>query len=105
MPIAEPEFTKVRINENPLLKVPPARRGNRVGARRGSPREAGGTLRIPRANRREGVFRAVQHRLQRLRAEQLPCGCSVRGSACCHYGSQDSAFFPGWALFYYTRVA
>ena len=27
--------------ENPLLKVPPARRGNRTGARLGSPREAG----------------------------------------------------------------
>jgi hypothetical protein len=32
IPIAEPEFTKVRINENPLLKVPSARWGNRVGA-------------------------------------------------------------------------
>ncbi len=31
--------------ENPLLKVPPASRGNRTGARLGSPREAGGTLR------------------------------------------------------------
>ena len=28
IPIAEPEFTKVRINENPLLKVPPASMGN-----------------------------------------------------------------------------
>ena len=31
--------------ENPLLKVPPASRGNRTGARLGSPREAGGTCR------------------------------------------------------------
>jgi hypothetical protein len=30
--------------ENPLLKVPPARRGNRAGARLGSPCEAGATL-------------------------------------------------------------
>jgi len=29
--------------DNPLLKVPPARRGNRTGALLGSPREAGGT--------------------------------------------------------------
>ena len=29
-------------NSDPLLKVPPARRGNRTGARLGSPREAGG---------------------------------------------------------------
>jgi len=45
---AEPKFTKVRINENPLLKVPPARRGNRVGApltvplaKRGEPKGGG----------------------------------------------------------------
>ena len=31
--------------DNPLLKVPPARRRNRTGARGGSPREAGGTCR------------------------------------------------------------
>jgi hypothetical protein len=31
--------------DNPLLKVPPARRGNRTGAWLGSPREAGGTCR------------------------------------------------------------
>jgi len=43
LPIAEPKFTKSRTNENPLLKVPPASRGNRVGARLGSPREAEGT--------------------------------------------------------------
>jgi hypothetical protein len=36
--------------ENPLLKVPPASRGNRTGARLGSPREAGGTLRRGGAN-------------------------------------------------------
>ena len=44
IPIASAYLTKTRIDENPLLKVPPARRGNRVGARRGSPREAGGNL-------------------------------------------------------------
>jgi|GEM_PF-3548450 len=43
IPIAEPKFIKPRMNENPLLEVPPARRGNRVGAWLGSPREAGGT--------------------------------------------------------------
>ena len=43
IPIAQPKFIKARMNENPLLKVPPARRGNRVGARLGSPREVGGT--------------------------------------------------------------
>ena len=31
--------------DDPLLEVPPASRGNRVGARLGSPREAGGTCR------------------------------------------------------------
>jgi len=31
--------------KDPLLQVPPASRGNRTGARLGSPREAGGTLR------------------------------------------------------------
>ena len=45
IPIAQPEFVKARMNENPLLKVPPASRGNRTGARLGSPREAGGTCR------------------------------------------------------------
>jgi hypothetical protein len=42
IPIAEPEFTKVRINENPLLKVPPASRGNRTRAR--FPSRSGGNL-------------------------------------------------------------
>jgi hypothetical protein len=48
IPIVEPEFTKVRINENPLLKVPPACRGNRTGAplavplaKRGEPKGGG----------------------------------------------------------------
>jgi len=31
IPIAETEFTKTAV-EDPLLEVPPARRGNRVGA-------------------------------------------------------------------------
>jgi hypothetical protein len=43
IPITEPKFLKARMNENPLLQVPPAGRGNRTGARLGSPREAGGT--------------------------------------------------------------
>jgi len=34
---------KTSATENPLLKVPPAGRGNRVDARLGSPCEAGGT--------------------------------------------------------------
>ena len=48
IPIAAPEFTKIRINENPLLKVPPASRGNRTGAplavplaKRGEPKGGG----------------------------------------------------------------
>ena len=45
IPIAESKFIKSRTNVNPLLQVPPASRGNQVGARLGSPREAGGTLR------------------------------------------------------------
>jgi hypothetical protein len=32
------------VREDPLLKVPPARRGNRAGAILGSPRDAGGNL-------------------------------------------------------------
>ena len=43
LPIAETQFTKTSEIEDPLLKVPPARRGNRTGALLGSPREAGGT--------------------------------------------------------------
>jgi hypothetical protein len=45
IPIAEANFTKSRAIDDPLLKVPHARRGNRMGARLGSPREAGGTCR------------------------------------------------------------
>ena len=48
IPIAGSEFTKVRINENPLLKVPPVSRGNRTGApltvplaKRGEPKGGG----------------------------------------------------------------
>ena len=36
---------KTRAIDDPLLKVPPAGRGNRLRAPHGSPREAGGTLR------------------------------------------------------------
>ena len=43
IPIAGIQFTKTSEIEDPLLKVPPARRGNRAGAWLGSPREAGGT--------------------------------------------------------------
>jgi hypothetical protein len=43
IPIAQPKFVKDGGNGDPLLKVPPASRGNRTGARLGSPREAGGT--------------------------------------------------------------
>jgi hypothetical protein len=45
IPIAGTQFTKTSAIDDPLLKVPPARRGNRTGARLGSPREAGGTCR------------------------------------------------------------
>jgi len=44
IPIAESKFIKSRTNVNPLLQVPPASRGNQVGARLGSPRKAGGNL-------------------------------------------------------------
>jgi tRNA-splicing ligase RtcB len=44
-PTAPPEFAKTRAHDDPLLKVPPASRGNQVGAQLGSPREAGGTSR------------------------------------------------------------
>ena len=43
IPIAQPKFTKTSMPDNPLLKVPPARRGNRTRVLPGSPREAGGT--------------------------------------------------------------
>jgi len=43
--IAGAKFTKTSETEDPLLQVPPASRGNRTGARLGSPREAGGTSR------------------------------------------------------------
>jgi hypothetical protein len=62
IPIAEPEFTKVRINENPLLKVPPASRGNRVGApfavplaKRGEPAGGGQLMNFGRAIGIRGV--------------------------------------------------
>ena len=45
IPTAWAKFMKTSATENPLLKVPPAGRGNRVDARLGSPREAGGTCR------------------------------------------------------------
>ena len=45
IPTALAKFMKTSAIEDPLLKVPPARRGNRVGARLCSPREAGGTCR------------------------------------------------------------
>jgi hypothetical protein len=41
IPIAEPEFTKTAVDD-PLLKVPPARRGNRTRAR--FPSRSGGNL-------------------------------------------------------------
>jgi tRNA-splicing ligase RtcB len=44
-PTAPPEFAKTRAHDDPLLKVPPASRGNQVGAQLGSPREVGGTSR------------------------------------------------------------
>jgi outer membrane protein len=45
IPIANPNFTETRAVENPLLKVPPASRGNRTGAvplaKRGEPKGGG----------------------------------------------------------------
>jgi hypothetical protein len=54
-PIAEPEFKKTAVDD-PLLKVPPARRGNRVGApfavplaKRGEPKGGGQLMNFGRA--------------------------------------------------------
>ena len=58
LPIGQPKFVKALGNSDPLLEVPPAGRGNRVGARLGSPREAGGTLRRG-ANREPWTRRSV----------------------------------------------
>ena len=44
LPAQETYFTKPSVIRDPLLKVPPAGRGNRLCALRGSPREAVGTL-------------------------------------------------------------
>ena len=44
IPIAQPELAEKVCVKTPLLKVPPARRGNRAGAILGSPRDAGGNL-------------------------------------------------------------
>jgi hypothetical protein len=50
IPIAKPNFIETRAVENPLLKVPPASRGNRTGAvplaKRGEP-EGGGRFNNP----------------------------------------------------------
>jgi len=55
IPIAKPEFTKTAV-EDPLLEVPPARRGNRVGApcavplaKRGEPKGGGQIVNFGRA--------------------------------------------------------
>jgi hypothetical protein len=55
IPIAETEFTKTAV-EDPLLEVPPARRGNRVGApcavplaKRGEPKGGGRFMNSERA--------------------------------------------------------
>jgi hypothetical protein len=52
IPIAKPNFIETRAVENPLLKVPPASRGNRTGAvplaKRGEP-EGGGRFNNPPA--------------------------------------------------------
>ena len=44
IPIAKPKLTKKTAVDDPLLQVPPARRGNRACALRGSPRVSGGNL-------------------------------------------------------------
>jgi hypothetical protein len=43
IPTVQPQFAKESEIKNSLFKVLPASRGNRVGARRGSPRFARGT--------------------------------------------------------------
>ena len=45
IPIAQPKFTKTSMPDNPLLKVPRKQGEPNPRAPRGSPREAGGTLR------------------------------------------------------------
>jgi hypothetical protein len=61
IPIAEPEFKKTAVDD-PLLKVPPARRGNRVGApfavplaKRGEPKGGGQLMNFGRAIGIRGV--------------------------------------------------
>jgi len=74
IPIAQPEFVKARMNENPLLKVPPASRGNRTGARLGSPREAGGTCRrgaIMNSGSVIGIIRIAVRWRERVAETQL----------------------------------
>ena len=77
IPIAEPEFTKVRINENPLLKVPPASRGNRTRARFPPLREGnlqeGGNCKL-RPRDWYNTNRAVKvHKLLRMQNPPTPC--------------------------------
>ena len=55
IPIAKPKFTKTAVDD-PLLKVPPARRGNRIGAplavplaKRGEPKGGGQIVNFGRA--------------------------------------------------------
>jgi hypothetical protein len=63
--------------EKPLLKVPPARRGNRAGARLGSPREAGATL-PTRGSPREAGATLPTHGSPREAGATLPTRGSPR---------------------------
>ena len=68
IPIAQPEFVKARMNENPLLKVPPASRGNQAGAlsvplaKRGEPYGGGQFINSERAIGINSVSHAVGKR-------------------------------------------
>ena len=77
IPIAQPEFVKARMNENPLLKVPPASRGNRTGARLGSPREAGGNYELWLGDWYKGT--TVRHEV--FEAGAIVPSASVNGQA------------------------
>ena len=67
------------MNENPLLKVPPASRGNRTDARLGSPREAGGNYELWLGDWYKGT--TVRHEV--FEAGAIFPSASVNGQACC----------------------
>ena len=95
IPIAEPEFTKVRMNENPLLKVPPASRGNRTRAR--FPSRSGGNLQeggncklCPRdwynTDRRAEVCKCVGFESPLIRGERAGSGGLLHAQELVNFG-------------------